>query len=81
MIVLPSGATILQVLPRLDSGGVERGTLEIAQAVRDAGAKAVVASAGGRLAPLLRGRRSRSADRFSPMPWARPAHMKERTSA
>ena len=53
MIVLPSGATILQVLPRLDSGGVERGTLEIAQAVRDAGAKAVVASAGGRLAPLL----------------------------
>ena len=53
MTVLPPGATILQVLPRLDTGGVERGTVEIAQAVRDAGAKAVVASAGGRLAPLL----------------------------
>ena len=45
--------TILQVLPSLISGGVERGTLEIAEAVIAAGGKALVASAGGPLvAPL-----------------------------
>lgn len=38
---------ILQVLPALVSGGVERGTLEIAEAIRDAGWRAIVASAGG----------------------------------
>jgi len=42
-------ATILQVLPALDSGGVERGTLEIAEAIIGAGGRALVASAGGRL--------------------------------
>ena len=41
--------TILQVLPRLEAGGVERGTVEIAQAVQAAGGRAVVASAGGRM--------------------------------
>ena len=41
-------ATILQVLPALGSGGgVERGTIEIAQAVVNAGGRALVASAGG----------------------------------
>lgn len=44
---------ILQVLPALDSGGVERGTLEIAEAITAAGYRAVVASAGGRLVPEL----------------------------
>lgn len=48
----PSPA-ILQVLPALDSGGVERGTLEIAEAIMVAGYRAVVASAGGRLVPEL----------------------------
>lgn len=44
---------ILQVLPALESGGVERGTLEMAQALVDAGHEAWVASAGGRMvAPL-----------------------------
>jgi len=42
-------ATVLQVLPALDSGGVERGTLEIAEAIIGAGGRALVASAGGRL--------------------------------
>ena len=47
--------TVLQVLPALESGGVERGTLEIADAVIRAGGRALVASAGGRLvAPLER---------------------------
>lgn len=41
--------TILQVLPRLETGGVERGTVEIAQALTAAGWRAVVASEGGRM--------------------------------
>lgn len=41
--------TILQVLPRLQSGGVERGTIEIAEAIIKAGMRAVVASSGGPL--------------------------------
>ncbi|MCS6855605.1 MAG: glycosyltransferase, partial [Elioraea sp.] len=40
---------VLQVLPALDSGGVERGTLEVAEALVHAGWRALVASAGGRL--------------------------------
>lgn len=41
-------ATILQVIPALGtSGGVERGTVEIANAVVQAGGRAIVASAGG----------------------------------
>lgn len=39
--------TVLQVLPALLSGGVERGTLEIARALTAAGIRALVASAGG----------------------------------
>jgi len=45
--------TVLQVLPALDSGGVERGTLEIAAAIQAAGGRALVASAGGRMAAGL----------------------------
>lgn len=41
--------TILQVLPALDSGGVERGTVEITEAQVASGHKALVASQGGRL--------------------------------
>jgi len=41
-------ATILQVLPALGaSGGVERGTVEIAEAIIHAGGRAIVASSGG----------------------------------
>lgn len=45
--------TVVQVLPALESGGVERSTLEIAQALVAAGHRAVVVSAGGRLVPRL----------------------------
>ncbi len=46
--------TVVQLLPALHSGGVERSTLEIAQALVHAGHRAVVVSAGGRLVqPLL----------------------------
>jgi glycosyltransferase involved in cell wall biosynthesis len=42
---------VLQVLPRLVAGGVERGTIEVAAALVAGGWKAVVASAGG---PMVR---------------------------
>jgi glycosyltransferase involved in cell wall biosynthesis len=41
--------TVLQMLPALDGGGVERGTLEVAKALVDAGHRSLVMSAGGRL--------------------------------
>ena len=44
---------ILQVLPALGQGGVERGTVEIAQALSAAGIPNAVASAGGRLVRAL----------------------------
>ena len=44
---------ILQVLPALDTGGVERGTVEMVQAIVRAGGNALVASAGGRLVAQL----------------------------
>ncbi|WP_242113199.1 glycosyltransferase [Luteimonas aquatica] len=46
--------TVVQLLPALESGGVERSTLEIAEALVRAGHRAVVVSAGGRLVPALR---------------------------
>jgi glycosyltransferase involved in cell wall biosynthesis len=45
--------TVVQLLPALESGGVERSTLEIAEALVRAGHRAVVVSAGGRLVPQL----------------------------
>jgi glycosyltransferase involved in cell wall biosynthesis len=42
--------TILQVVPRLDAGGSELATLEIAEALVGAGARALVATEGGRMA-------------------------------
>jgi glycosyltransferase involved in cell wall biosynthesis len=44
---------ILQVLPELRAGGVERGTLEMAQAIQQAGWQAIVASAGGSMVHAL----------------------------
>lgn len=44
---------VLQVLPSLVAGGVERGTLEIAEALVHAGFRALVASAGGPLVARL----------------------------
>ena len=43
--------TVLQVLPRLVMGGVERGTIDVAAALVAYGWKAVVASEGG---PMVR---------------------------
>jgi glycosyltransferase involved in cell wall biosynthesis len=40
---------VLQVVPRLDTGGVERGTLEIVEAIAAAGGRPLVATSGGQL--------------------------------
>ncbi len=40
-------ATVLQVLPAMVTGGVERGTVEMAEAIVKAGGRALVVSAGG----------------------------------
>ena len=45
--------TVLQLLPALEGGGVERGTLEVARALVDAGHRSLVMSAGGRLVERL----------------------------
>lgn len=45
--------TVVQLLPALHSGGVERSTLEIAAALVAAGHRSHVVSAGGRLVPAL----------------------------
>jgi len=42
-----AGATVLQVLPALETGGVERGTVQVASALATAGWRPLVASAGG----------------------------------
>lgn len=41
--------TVMQLLPALEMGGVERSALEIAQALVQAGHRSIVVSAGGRL--------------------------------
>ena len=45
--------TVVQLLPALESGGVEKSTIEIASALVGAGHRALVVSAGGRLLPAL----------------------------
>ncbi len=45
--------TVAQVLPALDGGGAERGTLELAAAIVRSGGTSIVISAGGRLVEPL----------------------------
>ena len=55
-MTLPSEArppAVLQVIPRLVSGGAERGTVELTEALSAAGWQAYVASAGGPLEHLV----------------------------
>jgi glycosyltransferase involved in cell wall biosynthesis len=46
--------TVLQLLPALDSGGVERGTLEVGKHLVENGHRSLVISAGGRMVEQLR---------------------------
>jgi len=50
---LPPDFTLLQVVPRLETGGAEQTTLDVAAAVRAAGGRALVASMGGRMEATL----------------------------
>jgi glycosyltransferase involved in cell wall biosynthesis len=47
--------SVAQLLPALDGGGVERGTLEVARELVRRGHRSIVISAGGRLVPELVG--------------------------
>lgn len=49
-MVTQSKATLLQIIPRLDTGGAELSTIEITDAVVRAGGRMLVLSEGGRLA-------------------------------
>lgn len=49
----PASPTILQVVPELDTGGAEKSTIEMAEAVTRAGGVCLVASQGGRMEPAL----------------------------
>jgi len=44
-----SGARILQIIPELEAGGAERTTVDVAAGLAGAGARALVATEGGRL--------------------------------
>jgi len=44
---------VVQILPDLQSGGVEKGTLEVAKALVDAGHQSLVVSAGGAMVEQL----------------------------
>ena len=48
-----SPLTILQILPELDSGGVERGTLEVGAEIVRRGHRSLVVSGGGRMVEQL----------------------------
>lgn len=51
--MLRSPLTILQILPELESGGVERGTLEVGAEISRRGHRSLVVSGGGRMVPRL----------------------------
>ena len=52
---------LLQIVPSLNSGGVEIGTIDIAKAISDSGNFSAVASNGGRLVRLLKKNGSKNA--------------------
>lgn len=45
--------TVLQIVPRMELGGAERGTLEIAEAIMREGGRALVVCAGGKMLPRV----------------------------
>jgi glycosyltransferase involved in cell wall biosynthesis len=48
-----AGANVLQIIPSLDSGGAERTTVDVAASLSEIGARALVASSGGRMVSEL----------------------------
>jgi len=43
------GPTVLQVIPALDTGGAERGAVDVARAIVEAGGRCILVSSGGRM--------------------------------
>lgn len=79
--------TVLQILPALEGGGVERGVLEVAEALVAAGHRSLVVSAGGRMVAALESGGSQHipcpVGRKSPwtlrwVPWLRQLLLRER---
>jgi glycosyltransferase involved in cell wall biosynthesis len=72
------GLTVVQMLPALDAGGVERGTLEVARHLVECGHRSIVISAGGRLVADLEAQGSEhiawdvGAKRPGTLRWVRP---------
>jgi glycosyltransferase involved in cell wall biosynthesis len=64
MRALPANFTLLQVIPDLETGGAEQTTLDVAEAVVQAGGRAIVASHGGRMVADLEARGAT----WAPMP-------------
>src|SRR3989304_1125931 len=58
--------TILQAVPRLDTGGSEQAAVEIAEALTRAGAFALVATEGGRMATAI----TEAGGEVAPLPMA-----------
>jgi glycosyltransferase involved in cell wall biosynthesis len=50
---VPEPPTILQIIPELDTGGAERSTVEIAEAIVKGKGRALVMTQGGRMLPAL----------------------------
>lgn len=49
----PARPAILQIIPRLDTGGAEQTTIDVAAAIVKAGGRALVATEGGRMVPQI----------------------------
>ena len=85
-----AGRTVLQIVPDLQSGGAERATIDIAEALHEAGARALVASRGrphgqraagqGRRVATLPGRDQESACDGAELACASPASCATRRS-
>lgn len=82
--------TIMQVVPAMESGGVERGVLEVADAVVRAGHRSIVVSRGGRMVEALEAAGSEHFEcpigKKSPLtlrwiPWLRRLIQEERVDA
>ncbi len=71
-----AGRTVLQVLPALQAGGVERTAVDVAAAVARAGGRSIVVSEGGRLEQALdaAGVRSLHLPLTRRMPWSLAAN-------
>ncbi len=69
--------TVLQVLPALEGGGVERGTVDLAKGLAEAGWRALVASQGG---PMVRELERAGAEHIT-MPLARKGPLVIRANA